>query len=323
MFKRTLFISFFILCCVAVFSFIKNDKKENVKQRVIKTIIVDAGHGIMQNGGHNGAKGVYSYEDEICLAVSKELVKKFKDEMPEIRIVESRPTEKITALHRRAEIANENKGDLFLCIHADSGPLKTSRRQIGSRTVTRYKITYTGKGKRKKKKSTPYKVTEPVYEYFKLPMKARGTSVYIFAAHKTSAKLKAIMDDVGEFEIETNEGDSSYTPIDYSTGGNKVIAQIYAKRFQEKSDLLATLVNDEVDKTGRTALGVNQRQVGIAVLQATNMPAILIETGFINNAEDERYLNSSDGQQELAVAITLAVKRYREQIENQGKVSSK
>ena len=75
------------------------------------------------------------------------------------------------------------------------------------------------------------------------------------------------------------------------------------------------MVNDEIDATGRPALGVNQRQTGIWVLQATNMPAILIETGFINNPEDERYLNSEAGQQELAEAITKAVIRYKTQLE--------
>ena len=290
----------------------------------IKTIIVDAGHG----GHDTGASGQYenslrSKEKDVTLAISKKVIAELKRQMPELTILPTRTSDIYQPVNEKARLANEFKGDLFLCIHADSGPLKTGKRQIGSRTVTKYKVTYTGKGKRRKKKSTPYQVTEPVYEYFKIPLKISGTSVYIFAAHKTSAKLKAIMDDVGEFEIETNEGDSSYKPIDYNTPGNRTIAQIYAKRYQEKSDLLATLVNDEVDKTGRVALGVNQRQVGIAVLQATNMPAILIETGFINNPEDERYLNSDKGQQELAEAITLAVKRYKEQVENQGKITSK
>ena len=78
MVKQTLIFFLFISFCVSIFSFINDDKKENVKKKVIKTIIVDAGHGIMANGGHNGAKGAYSYEDDICLAVSKELVKKFQ-----------------------------------------------------------------------------------------------------------------------------------------------------------------------------------------------------------------------------------------------------
>ena len=76
------------------------------------------------------------------------------------------------------------------------------------------------------------------------------------------------------------------------------------------------MVNEEIDKTNRPALGVNQRQKGIWVLQATNMPAILIETGFINNPEDEAYLNSDKGQQELAESITQAVLRYKAQMEN-------
>jgi len=296
------------LFCVASFS--QTTKK-------LKTIVVDAGHG----GHDNGATGQYenslrSKEKDVTLAISKKVVAELKKQLPELNIVPTRTTDVYQPVNDKARIANEYKGDLFLCIHADSGPLKTGKRQIGTRTVTRYKVTYTGKGKRRKKKSTPYQVTEPVYEYFKLPLKASGTSVYIFAAHKTSAKLKAIMDEVGEFEIETNEGDSTYVPIDFSSPGNKTIAQIYATRYQMKSDLLATMVNDEVGKTGRIALGVNQRQVGIAVLQATSMPAILIETGFINNPEDERYINSESGQQEMAEAITQAVIRYKEQLEN-------
>jgi N-acetylmuramoyl-L-alanine amidase len=46
------------------------------------------------------------------------------------------------------------------------------------------------------------------------------------------------------------------------------------------------------------------------------MPAILIETGFINNDEDERYINSEEGQEELAISITQAVKRYKNIVEN-------
>ncbi|MBC7937169.1 MAG: N-acetylmuramoyl-L-alanine amidase [Rhizobacter sp.] len=313
--KKGLFIS--TLCCfftlTTFHSFSQAPKK-------LKTIIVDAGHG----GQDGGASGQYenslrSKEKDVTLAISKKLVAELKKQLPELTIVPTRTTDIYQNPNEKARIANEHKGDLFLCIHADSGPLKTGRRQIGTRTVTRYKVTYTGKGKKKKKKSTPYQVTEPVYEHFKIPLTINGTSVYIFAAHKTSAKLSAIMKEVGEFEIETGDADSSYSPVDFTTPEGRTIAQIYAKRYQEKSDRLATLVNDEVDKTGRNALGVNQRQVGIAVLQATNMPAILVETGYINNPEDERYLNSEKGQQELAEVITKAVKRYKEQLETANK----
>ena len=61
------------------------------KQQVLRTIVVDAGHGIMSGGGHNGAKGTYSYEDDICLAVSKKLVDYLNKEFPDVKVIETRP----------------------------------------------------------------------------------------------------------------------------------------------------------------------------------------------------------------------------------------
>ena len=302
------------VCCFSSFTICHTTFAQTGKS--IKTIVVDAGHG----GEDAGATGQYenslrSKEKDVTLAISKKLVAELKKQLPGINIVPTRTTDIYQDPREKARIANEAKGDLFLCIHADSGPLKTGRRQIGTRTVTRYKISYTGKGKKRKKKSTPYQVEEPVYEYFKLPLSAKGTTVYLFAAHKTSDKLKAIEKEIGEIEIET-DSDSTYSSFDFNSPEGRVLAQVYAKRYQEKSDKIAMLVNDEVEKTGRVALGVNQRQKGIWVLQATNMPAILIETGYINNPEDERYINSEAGQQEMAEAITKAVIRYKNQLEN-------
>ena len=311
MLKHTIFSVFILLSictCLPYFTSAQTPKR-------LKTIIVDAGHG----GTDNGAVGQYenslrSKEKDVTLAISKKLVAELKKQLPEVNTIATRTSDVYQDPREKANIANENKGDLFLCIHADSGPLKTGRRQIGTRTVTRYHVSYKGKGKKRKKISKPYEVVEPVYEYFKMPLTRNGTSVWIFAAHKTSEKLKAIMKEEGEFEIEAGS-DSTYSSFDFNTPEGKAIAQVYAKRYQEKSDRIATILNDEVEKTGRPALGINQRQKGIWVLQATNMPAILIETGFINNPEDERYLNSDKGQQELAEAITQAVIRYKQQLE--------
>ncbi|MEI8053713.1 MAG: N-acetylmuramoyl-L-alanine amidase [Bacteroidota bacterium] len=315
MLKHRLFFTLLAGCFVlfSVSAFAQQPKK-------LKTIIVDAGHG----GDDFGAIGQYEHsmrsnEKDVTLAISLKLVEELKKQLPEINVVPTRTADIYQSPIEKANIANENKGDLFICIHADSGPLKTGRRQTGTRTVTRYKVTYKGKGKKKKKISTPYKAVEPVYDYYKLPLERNGTSVWIFAAHKTSEKLKAIMSEEGqnegEYQIEAG-ADSSINNFDFNTPEGRAIAQIYAKRYQEKSDRLATLVNEEIEKTDRPALGVNQRQKGIWVLQATNMPAILIETGFINNPEDEKFLNSESGQQQMAATIVASIIRYKTQIEN-------
>jgi N-acetylmuramoyl-L-alanine amidase len=55
--------------------------------------------------------------------------------------------------------------------------------------------------------------------------------------------------------------------------------------------------------------------MGIWVLQATNMPAVLIETGFITDKEEEDYLNSEAGQIEMTRAMANAIIKYKQAID--------
>ena len=77
------------------------------------------------------------------------------------------------------------------------------------------------------------------------------------------------------------------------------------------------MVEEEFGKAGRQSYGVKQRTwEGIWVLQATAMPSILVETGFITNPEEENYLNSEKGQSEVADNILSAFKRYKQFLES-------
>ena len=281
----------------------------------IKTIIVDAGHGGKDFGAHGGYEGgLNSSEKNITLQISNKVVAELRKQLPDVKIVPTRTTDIYQSPPEKADIANENSGDLFICIHADAVALKTGRRQIGSHQETRYHVKKVGKGRRRKTISTPYTVTVPTFEYYKIGSARSGTSIWLFAAHKTADKLNAVLDNE-EVQIESG-ADSVYNNIDLNTPEGRIRAKIYADRYQKKSIKLATMIDAEVDKTDRQALGLYQRQKGIWVLQATNMPAILIETGFITNHDDERYLNSDKGQQELAECIARAVKKYKEDIDH-------
>ncbi len=310
MVKQTLFFFLFISSCLTIFSF---SKKEIVKQRVIKTIIVDAGHGIMENGGHNGAKGTYSYEDEICLAVAKELVKNFQQEMPEIKIVETRPTEKITAIHRRAEIANANKGDLFICIHVNAAVPQRHSEITGYKTVTYYE----GKGKKRKKKTKKV----PVYHTWTTPNPAKGAETYICGAHKNDDKELAVRENAPMLQEENYK--ENYGDVDPNSPEFIALSFLKTKQYFKRSVTLAGYVQDEFAKVGRIDRDVRQRQVGIWVLQATAMPSILVETGYITNRTEEDYLNSKEGQKETADCIIKAVKTYIAWLEKQQAESGK
>jgi N-acetylmuramoyl-L-alanine amidase len=157
-------------------------------QQVLKTVIIDAGHGIMANGGHNGAKGTYSYEDDICLAVSKKLVAQLRQTYPDVKIIETRSTENIVSLKERANIANHNRGDLFISIHVNAMPPIQHRDLAGYQT----EVYYTGKGKKKKKRTRKV----PQYRYYTTPnTRAKGTQTYIWGAHKAEDKEVAVREN--------------------------------------------------------------------------------------------------------------------------------
>lgn len=302
MLKKTV-VTFFFLCATTLLISFTKEKQ----QKAIRTIVIDAGHGLQANGGYNGAKGEYSFEDEICYAVSKELVKKISREYPEIKIIETRPTHNITELHDRANIANRNRGDLFISIHVNAAPNIQHKELTGYKTV----VSYSGKGKKRKK--TTRKV--PQYRYYSTPNPAKGTETYIWGSHKNEDKEVAMRENapmLGEDNYKEKYGD-----IDPNSPEFIALSLLKTKQFFKRSATLAGMVEEEFIKTGRTSRGQKQRGVGIWVLQATAMPSVLVETGYITNRKEEDYLNSKQGQEEIANCVSNAVKSYISWIEKQ------
>jgi N-acetylmuramoyl-L-alanine amidase len=297
MMKKSILLVFLISLTSILFSFLPIKEKN---QKTLKTIVVDAGHGIMSNGGYNGAKGSYSYEDVIALAVAKELVRQLQEALPEVKIIETRPTAYITPLHRRAEIANENKADLFISIHCNAAPAIKHSEFTGYKTQT----VYVGKGKKKRKATR--KVRQ--YRYWTTPNPAHGTETYIWGAHKNEDKEVAVRENAPMLQEENYK--ENYGDIDPNSPEFIALSLLKTKQFFKRSAQLSNFVEDEFAKTGRTSRGQNQRQVGIWVLQATAMPSVLVETGYITNRDEEDYLNSKSGQEEIAKCVTQAVQNY-------------
>jgi N-acetylmuramoyl-L-alanine amidase len=293
--KAVLFFSF------AAASVVLTSFKPKPAQQVVRTIIIDAGHGLMPNGGHNGAKGTYSYEDEICYAVSKKLVAQLKQEFPEMKVIETRPTEQIVDLRERASIANRNRGDLFVSIHVNAMPPLRKREMVGYKT----EVYYTGKGKKRKKQTRKV----PQYRSYEVPnTNAKGTQTYIWGAHKAEDKEIAVRENAPMLAEDNYK--SKYGEIDPNSPEFIALSLVKTKQFGQRSATLSQMVEEEFAKVGRISGGSRQRQVGIWVLQATAMPSILVETGFITNPQEEAYLNSQKGQGEIAGCITKALHQY-------------
>jgi N-acetylmuramoyl-L-alanine amidase len=272
----------------------------------LRTIIIDPGHG----GFDPGTKGLFSKESDVALAISLKLGKAIQEEFPDMKIVFTRTTDimpgnmptKNEGLHYRAELANKSHGDLFICIHGNNDGHTPGtyavKRVIGHKMV----------GKKRKKRV-------PIYETYYVKNTRVGTGSYIWKADRNGFKGKAI-NEREESNVEGGDlADSTEAAFDMNSPEAMIRAQLYEKKYFASSALFATLVESEFVKAGRHSDGVLQRNEGIQVLQATGMPSVLIETGFLSNKEEEEYLNSEDGQNEIVRNIIDALKRYKDTLE--------
>jgi N-acetylmuramoyl-L-alanine amidase len=275
-----------------------------VQKQPLKRIVIDPGHG----GSDFGASGAYSHEKNIALAIALKLEKALKEEMPDVDIIMTRRTDVFDPVTRKAQIANQAKGDLFVCIHvnAGGGPIRHSE-FIGYREETYYK----GKGKKRKKYTR--KVKE--YRYWTTPNPAKGTETFIYGVDKSGAAKEALganedmfMDSVSAKELK------DFNPTDPA---KMMIINMKLQSYFARSANLAMTIEEEFKNVGRISREAQQRQKGIWVLQAVAMPAVLVETGFISNPDEEDYLNSESGQRETVEVLVKSLKRYRYSLEKQ------
>ena len=81
-------------------------------------VVLDAGHG-----GHDaGAVGRISKEKNINLKVALAVGQLLSQKHNDIKVVYTRKSDKFIPLHKRADIANNAKADIFVSIHTNSLP---------------------------------------------------------------------------------------------------------------------------------------------------------------------------------------------------------
>ncbi|WP_421919063.1 N-acetylmuramoyl-L-alanine amidase family protein [Marinifilum sp.] len=112
LFTRT---SLLLLLSITTFCFGKRLYAQDESYH-IKTVVIDAGHG----GRDPGALGKSSREKDIVLNISLKLGGYIEKYFPGVKVVYTRKTDVFIPLNKRSEIANKNKADLFISIHANA-----------------------------------------------------------------------------------------------------------------------------------------------------------------------------------------------------------
>ncbi len=296
----------------------------------VRTLVIDPGHCNINSGTH----GLISSEQEVTLAVALKLGEAVKKTFPAMKVVFTHTTQDCADnatnlrddLNARARIANQAHGDLFISIHCNATPHPPGsyyeKRVVGHQR----KLEYVGRGKKRKKRY----VNAPIYRSYLVKNTRVGTETYIWKASRLESKTDAISgsDEEGEISEDgagatdsTNVSDSTRAAgkeqrqaeaaaFDVSSPEARMRAQLYEKRFFDNSALFAGLIEEGFGLQGRNSGGVHQRDKGIRVLEATGMPSVLIEIGFLSNKEEEEYLNSDKGQNDIVDNIIDGLKRY-------------
>jgi len=136
----------------------------------------------------------------------------------------------------------------------------------------------------------------------------KGTLVLVCGESRVDEKNEAITENANNFQ----ENENLLNPNDPTTA--ILIAQ-YSQAFLTQSIVLGSKINDEFVMQGRVSEGV--RQQSLQVLASSAMPGVLVEIGYLNNTEEEDYLNSEKGQNEVALAIFNGIKFYKEESEKE------
>lgn len=139
--------------------------------------------------------------------------------------------------------------------------------------------------------------------------KIYGTETYVMGLHKSQANLEVAKTENASILQEEDymvryEGFNPNSPEAY------IIFSLYQHANLDQSLNLAA----KVQKQFKERVGLRDRgvyQAGFLVLYQTTMPGILVETSYLSNAKDEKYLLSKEGQVYIASAIYRAFKEYK------------
>ncbi len=140
---------------------------------------------------------------------------------------------------------------------------------------------------------------------------AAGTETYVLGLHRTESQQKIAERENSAIYLEEDKGEK-YKDFDLSP--DAIIArQIQLSVFLDQSISFATKLQKEFKGIGRYDRGV--KQAGFIVLYKTTMPSVLIETGFLTNPTEQKFLMTESTQNLMAESMFAAFEKYKNELE--------
>lgn len=142
---------------------------------------------------------------------------------------------------------------------------------------------------------------------------AYGTETYVMGDYDLKRNFEIVKRENSVILMEENYKEN-YEGFDPKSPESYMMFNLMQKAYFASSLSLAQKIQDDFKtRINRHSRGV--KQLPLMVLWRSSMPSVLVETGFLSNSNEERYLNSENGQAYLASAIYRSIKAYKAEIE--------
>jgi N-acetylmuramoyl-L-alanine amidase len=237
---------------------------------------------VVIDAGHGGkdpgCHGDEFKEKDVALAIALKLGAYIEKYMKDVKVIYTRDKDVFVELDERAAIANRNHADLFICIHCNSA------------------CSYNKKTHKEHCNNEAY-----------------GSETYVMGLNKMNANFSVAQRENSVITMEDNYK-KKYEGFDPNSDEGYIAGKIAQGAVMDNSLNFAAKVQASFkEKAGRLDKGV--KQAGFLVLWKTQMPSVLIETGFLTNDDDHDFLGDTKGQDNMAASIFRAFRQYKDDIE--------
>lgn len=140
---------------------------------------------------------------------------------------------------------------------------------------------------------------------------AYGTETYVMGLSKIASNLEAAKKENSVITLE-KDYKRKYEGYDPNSPESMIGMTLMQEEYLDNSISLASKIQENFGKLGKLLRGDGGvKQAPFMVLHKAYMPRVLVETGFVSNTTEGDYLNSEEGQNDIATAIAEAILNYK------------
>jgi len=137
----------------------------------------------------------------------------------------------------------------------------------------------------------------------------KGTETFTLGLHRSNDNLEIAKKENSVILLE-KDYNTTYEGFDPNLSESYIMFELMQSSYLKQSVSFA----DEIQQQFKSRLQSTDRsvkQAGFLVLRQSSMPSVLIETGFLSNPTEANYLNSEDGQRNIALSIAEAFRKFK------------